>query len=180
MSNKDIIRKNILNIRNNLNQEDVSNYSQIIIDQINKIIINNNYQNILVYMDMKNEVEASKLIGLLDINYYVTKTIDQTTLKITKYDKKLLVKHPFGYYQINSNEYIDESVIDLVIVPGVAFDNNRQRIGFGKGYYDRLLSKCHNAYKIGVAYDFQIVDEIITNKFDIQLDMIITNNEIYI
>lgn len=176
---KSKIRNEILDIRNNLNQDFVDNNSKIIIDKVNEFIKVNNFKNILVYMDMKNEVQASKLINNFKVNYYITKTIDNTTLKITKYDKNLLKKHSFGYYQIDTTDYIDESLIDLVIVPGVAFDTKMQRIGFGKGYYDRLLSKCTNAFKLGIGYQFQIVDEIQTNQYDINLDMIITESNNY-
>ena len=68
-------------------------------------------------------------------------------------------------------------VIDAAIVPGVAFDRSGNRLGRGKGYYDRLLrnAKCH---KIGVAFKCQIVDEVPHEPHDITMDMIITDEEI--
>ena len=67
--------------------------------------------------------------------------------------------------------------IDIIIVPGIAFDRSRHRIGYGKSYYDRLLkdAKCK---KIGLAYDFQIVEKIPKDKWDISLDIVITDKQI--
>jgi len=70
---------------------------------------------------------------------------------------------------------IDE--IDLIIVPGVAFDLNGNRLGHGKGYYDRLLEKT-NAISIGLAFEFQIVKNIPTEINDKPVDLIITENRI--
>ena len=66
--------------------------------------------------------------------------------------------------------------IDLAIVPGVAFDKQGNRLGRGKGYYDRLLPLLPHAFKIGLCFPFQLVDEIPTEPFDIPMDLIITTN----
>jgi 5-formyltetrahydrofolate cyclo-ligase len=68
---------------------------------------------------------------------------------------------------------IDE--LDLIIVPGVAFDLNGNRLGHGKGYYDRLLEKT-KAISIGLAFEFQIVKNIPTDRNDVPVDLIITEN----
>jgi len=72
--------------------------------------------------------------------------------------------------------YIDE--VDLVVVPGVGFDENGRRIGHGKGYYDDLLKKSKNALHIGLAFEFQIVDRIPTEKHDIPVDKIVTEKRV--
>ena len=66
--------------------------------------------------------------------------------------------------------------VDLALIPGVVFSNNGHRIGYGKGYYDRLLKKAACA-KIGVAYEFQIVKNIQGEKHDTPMDMIITETK---
>ncbi len=63
--------------------------------------------------------------------------------------------------------------IDLAIIPGVAFDKSGNRLGRGKGYYDRFLSN-FTGYKIGLCYDFQKLDFIPTEKFDVKMDKIIS------
>ena len=72
---------------------------------------------------------------------------------------------------------LPENEIDLIIVPGVAFDRQRNRLGRGKGFYDRLLSTL-NVPKIGISYDFQLKDQIPVEPFDRKMDLIITEKEI--
>ena len=64
--------------------------------------------------------------------------------------------------------------IDVVIVPGIAFDRNGHRIGFGCGYYDDFLKRARQAKKIALAYDFQIVDFIPAETHDVRVDVIVT------
>jgi len=63
--------------------------------------------------------------------------------------------------------------VDIVVVPAVAFDLQGHRLGYGKGYYDRFLKKT-KAVKVGVAYDFQIVEKLPAEQHDIPVDLIIT------
>ncbi len=67
--------------------------------------------------------------------------------------------------------------IDLILVPGVAFDKKGNRLGHGKGYYDRILGKT-NATKIGLAFEFQILDKVPTNENDKTVDIIITEERV--
>ena len=67
--------------------------------------------------------------------------------------------------------------LDLVIVPGVAFDKQGHRLGYGNGYYDKYLSTT-NAYSIGLGYSFQLVDKLPTDKYDIKLNSLATENGI--
>lgn len=65
---------------------------------------------------------------------------------------------------------------DLIVVPGVAFDRHGNRLGRGKGYYDRFL--CHHleVKRIGICFGFQLVDEVPAEPFDIRMDEVITGN----
>lgn len=63
---------------------------------------------------------------------------------------------------------------DLIIVPGVAFDHNGNRLGRGRGYYDRFLNHHLSVKRIGICFDFQMVDEVPSEPFDIRMDEVIT------
>ena len=63
---------------------------------------------------------------------------------------------------------------DLIVVPGVAFDRRGNRIGRGKGYYDRFLCQHLDVKRIGICFDFQLVDEVPAEPFDIRMDEVIT------
>jgi 5-formyltetrahydrofolate cyclo-ligase len=65
------------------------------------------------------------------------------------------------------------SEVDLIVVPGVAFDRNNHRLGRGKGYYDRLLVRT-KAFKVGVCFRFQLLDEIPVDGHDIRMDRVIS------
>ncbi len=65
--------------------------------------------------------------------------------------------------------------LDLVLVPGIAFDRCGHRLGYGKGYYDRYLSESHT-FSIGLAYSFQVIDRIPRLRHDKRLDALATEN----
>ena len=78
---------------------------------------------------------------------------------------------------IDTETTVTESDVDLIIVPGLAFDRQLNRMGRGKGYYDRLLSTIQ-APKIGICFDFQMQKSIPVESFDKKMDMVITEKEI--
>lgn len=67
--------------------------------------------------------------------------------------------------------------IDLLIVPGIVYSKTGYRIGYGGGYYDRFMTN-YAGQTLSIAFDFQVVDKVITEVFDIPVDKIITNKEI--
>ena len=69
--------------------------------------------------------------------------------------------------------------IDLVIVPCVGFDEQKKRLGHGKGYYDRYLPQCVNAKKIAIAFEAQKLDEVVTDQYDVEMTHVVTENAIY-
>lgn len=79
----------------------------------------------------------------------------------------------YGIEEPTGEPFTNYTAIDLVAVPGVAFDRRGNRLGRGKGYYDRLLSRIPSAYKIGICFPFQIVEEVPVEAFDIRMDEII-------
>ena len=67
--------------------------------------------------------------------------------------------------------------LDLVIVPGIAFDRQGNRLGFGAGFYDRFLVQC-SATCVGLAYAFQVVEAVPTEGHDVQMDGVVTEDEV--
>ena len=86
-----------------------------------------------------------------------------------------LVENAWGIEEPGDSEFVDSHEIDLVLVPGLCFDRTGHRVGYGKGFYDRLLKKCRpDCLKIGVSY-FEPIDKI-ENLYegDVPLDFVIT------
>jgi 5-formyltetrahydrofolate cyclo-ligase len=145
---------------------------------------------VMCYMDFRNEVITTPFIkeminskkriaipkmvqnktGGLDIKaFFITDIIED--LKIGKFS----IREP----KSNIFDEALESEIDLAVVPGIAFDKYKNRIGYGKGYYDRYFRNNLNyMVKIGVAYDFQIVDYIESSDVDVKMDTIVTEKRI--
>ena len=95
---------------------------------------------------------------------------------------------PQGKYQLleplTGNDAMETGILDLIIVPGVAFDKNKNRRGHGAGFYDEFITTFHNKFKrkpylLGVALQEQIVDYIPTEPHDWKLDSIITSTNVY-
>ena len=182
---KDKIRKEILAKRNILSDKDINEKSDLIIKNLASYI--ENVQNIMIFMDMKTEVKITKLLELYPKkNFFIYKITNRKNreMKINKYNKNELILHKFGYYESSSNDFYDEEILDVVIVPALAFDSKKNRIGFGGGYYDTFLEKVrqknNKALFIGVCYDFQIIDNIPTEKHDVTLDFVFSEHKILI
>ena len=180
---KDKIRKQILEKRSNLSFEEVDKKSELIIENLTPYL--KNAQNIMIFTDMKNEVRITKLIELYpEKNFFISKIVNSKNreMKINKYNENELVLHKFGYYESSSDDFYDEKILDIVIVPALAFDSSKNRIGFGGGYYDTFLNKVREKNKntlfIGVCYDFQMIEEVPIEGHDITLDLVINESEV--
>lgn len=89
---------------------------------------------------------------------------------------KYLVKGRFGIMEPLPYSPVDR--IDLLVVPGVAFDRQGHRLGYGKGYYDRYLEK-NKIFSIGLAYSFQLIEHLPRGGHDKRLDAIATEDGIH-
>ncbi len=76
-------------------------------------------------------------------------------------------RHPAG-----SEEFVGEP--DLIIIPGLAFDRNHNRLGYGSGYYDNFLRNTEHSYKLGICYPFQLLDAIPAGEQDVVLDAVMS------
>jgi 5-formyltetrahydrofolate cyclo-ligase len=89
-----------------------------------------------------------------------------------------LVSGAFGVKEPKGCNLVPIEKIDLVVVPGVAFDQRGHRLGYGRGYYDRALAKCQShCMKVGFAYDSQLVEELPATDYDETLSMLITESQ---
>ena len=181
---KNKIRQEILKTKNNLSTEEVEKKSDLIIQNLEKFI--KNAENIMIFMDMKNEVRITKLMELYpEKSFFIPKITDSKNreMKINKYEENELVLHKFGYYESSSSDFYNENILDIVIVPAVVFDLEKNRIGFGGGYYDTFLKKVRRGNKkaifIGVCYDFQVVDKIPREEHDIIVDFVVNENKFF-
>lgn len=189
MKTKGELRKAVLKKRMSLSDIEVLDKSQRIIHTIFNLDKFKNSKNIMCYIDFKKEVSTKRLIteaiamGKQVSVPYITDIKDQNNIMVAAIirDYELLEKGTYGIYAPQKEGLIsmDPNSIDLIIVPGVAFDLNMNRIGYGAGYYDRFLRLLRpDCLKVGIAFEIQIIDEIPIETFDIQLDHIVTEDRV--
>jgi 5-formyltetrahydrofolate cyclo-ligase len=103
--------------------------------------------------------------------------VNGVNLEILPYEETKLELGSFQIEEPTGDAVTDPAEIEVIVVPAVAFDRKGNRLGRGKGFYDRLLSTTR-ATTIGVGYDFQVFDELPVEEHDIPMDMVITQNNV--
>ncbi len=177
-SEKDKIRKKILSIRNNLPSSEVNKKSETICKKVLALDEIKKCQNVLAYLPIDNEVETKLIIDSLvqsDKKVFLPKFLNGKWTIVEFKNWNEIESGPFNILQPKENTHVDVNKIDIAIIPGVAFDKNGARLGFGKGVYDRLLKTFPNL-KIGLAYEFQIIGSIPKEKSDLGMDWVLTEN----
>jgi 5-formyltetrahydrofolate cyclo-ligase len=178
LRNKRKLRSFMLEKRKNMEIKEVEEKSEIVVNQF--LNLYSGYKNYLLYFSFSNEVNTYKLICCLK---NVNKRVFAPKIK----GDELLPAEVTGMQNLSKNRYnILEPVefaecyeFDIVVVPGVAFDKNCNRVGFGAGFYDKLLPKLTYQALVGFAYDYQVVEGIEKDDFDIPMDVVITEKNIY-
>ena len=131
---------------------------------------------VLLYWSMEDEVQTHDFVE----KWYKSKTIllpcvDGDDLRLRQYTGAECMREgeQFGIGEPTGEEYTDLESVDAIIVPGVAFDKEGHRMGRGRGFYDRLLKSTPNAYKIGVCFDFQMVESVPVEPHDVMMDRVV-------
>ena len=181
------IRSTILKKRSSMPRSEVQKKSKLIKEQIFQMQEFREAKTILFYVSYDNEVDTHEMIKEslgMKKHVVVPKTdMNNRTIicsSLTKWNDLLS-----GAYNILEprrecvNEVSPES-IDLMIIPGVAFDCQGNRIGHGMGYYDRLLQKKIITHCVGLAFELQIVESIPSEKHDVKVEKIVTEERIII
>ena len=132
-------------------------------------------QTVLLYHALSDEVDTTYLIQqYADKKTILLPTVVGNELELHIFDAESETKTGvFGIIESEGQLFTDYSQIDLAIIPGMAFDKEGNRLGRGKGYYDRLLPQLH-CPKIGLCFSFQYFDSIPYEKHDKSMDEIIT------
>ncbi len=181
------MRKEYISLRNNISSDNLHSKSQMIVEMLNELDLVKRAELIMCYVSFGSEVFTHEIINTwLSQGKQVcvprvlkTKGKSMEAVKISSLEE--LVPGTYGVLEPTSGQknIVSPDSIDVVIVPGCAFDINRNRMGYGAGYYDRFLELISdNCLKVGVAFDFQIMDEIPCEEHDIPMDIIITEQRI--
>lgn len=131
---------------------------------------------VLLYHSLKDEVDTHEFIRKWSREKRILlPVVVGDDLELRLYTRPEDLKPgAYGIEEPTGELFTDYADIDFIVVPGVAFDRNGNRLGRGKGYYDRLLPRIPSAYKAGICFPFQLVEKVPAEPFDIRMDEIIT------
>ncbi|MDO5381843.1 MAG: 5-formyltetrahydrofolate cyclo-ligase [Eubacteriales bacterium] len=184
MNSKKEIRTLIAQKKSQLSEGYIVDNSKAVFDNIFNSLEYKENCEILTYVSYNQEVDTKKFI-LRCIedgkNVYVPKVIKNDYGKTMIFVRiKSFDDLQKGYMGISEPVSDEESLVDkgLMIMPGLAFDREFNRIGYGGGFYDRYLEEHKNILKIGVCFDFQLFDSIPCEEHDLKPDIVVTQNEV--
>ncbi len=184
---KSLLRKRILALRRSQSPQAIKRKS----DEIRQKLFENRQFSeagtILFYLALADEVQTEKMIeDSLKLGKKVAVPLidsqnNQILISELKNPEKELAAGTLGILQPKKNFYraLKKGELELIIVPGVAFDKRGNRLGFGKGFYDRFLKKTPGRTKsIALAFELQLVDNVPSQSHDAPVDYIITEKRI--
>lgn len=173
---KQALRNFMLKSRLNFSLEDKMAYDNEICDVLEEKIKFLGAKVVHAYLPMGAEINIQPLLERLieqGITVVTPKTLPKPIMEnriLSSFDD--LEKGVFGTsHPASPIEYMGD--FDFIIIPGLAFDKNNYRLGYGGGYYDTFLAQHPDAFKQGIFYSFQEVPEVPCEAHDVQLDEIL-------
>jgi len=187
-NDKEKLRKEILTKRKNIDIVEKEKMDKKILDEFYENKYYREAKNIFIYISYDSEINTKGIINeaLKDNKkIYVPRTEFKTrfmdAVEITSLDN--LIESEYGILEPSIEEpHIEPNELDLIVVPGVAFDRNGGRMGYGAGFYDRYFKRISKdrikkIAKLALAYDFQILEKVPMNEQDVPVNYIITERE---
>ena len=170
------IRKRIKSLKGEISLDVKKKRSLSILNRLKNNKAFERAKTVMLYWSMDDEVFTHDFV----VEYAKTKIIilpcvkgDVLELRVFKGLENLIDGDGFGIPEPNGDLYMAIDDIDLIVVPGVAFDNQNNRMGRGRAYYDKLL-RTTNCEKIGICFKFQLLEKVPTDEYDIKMDLVIS------
>ena len=161
-----------------LKPEEIAEKSARIIAQIEQMTVFREARTVLLYYPIHNEVDLRPLLSKYEgQKVFLLPVTHRRSMEVRPYEGEASMKKGhFGVPEPQTKTY--KGAIDLILVPGVAFDHQRHRIGRGGGYYDRFLAKHPLSYKIGVCYSFQLKKHEVPHTWrDQRMDRVVSPHQ---
>ena len=183
---KTIYRQSILRVRAALSASDITQLSESILKLAHKGLDISTCEALGGYFAANNEVSIEAIIKTrlqkkLTTTFPVISS-NQSMAMVNPENLKKLSKNKFNILEPVSGNEVLPMEHDMIIVPTVGVDKNGFRVGYGGGYYDRLLKpildKKNRPLIIGLVYDFQLIDDLINEEHDIKLDVVVTEKQV--
>ena len=174
---KSELRSMMRQYKRQFTQRQLRELSLPIVERLKHVL--NDAKVIIAYYSLADEVYTHELIDELLADgktIYLPRVVSDDEMEVCCCTgKDSLRRGAFGIMEPAGSQISAEERIDAVLVPGMAFDASGHRLGRGKGYYDRFLSSLHSQRPrlIGVCFDFQKVDVVPVEPYDISVDMVV-------
>jgi len=135
---------------------------------------------ILAYLPMRGEVNLEPLLARHpDKSWLVPRIVDKGNMLFHPYDPNRLMRHPFGMLEPDPTlPIVPANQVNLVLVPGLAYDLHGWRLGYGGGFYDRFLSEQPTCIRLGVTYQALVLTDLPHQEYDIPVQYIGTEDGI--
>jgi len=171
---KSALRRHYASIRDSLSPAHVRAASRVLCERLAAWDPVHDASTVLAYIAFRNEIDLQPLFAALPRVRWAVPRIEGARLILHPYDPARLVRHRFGMLEPASDlPEIPPDVLDIVLVPGVAFDRQGRRLGFGGGYYDRFLPTTP-ALRVGIAHDECLTECLPHDAHDQNVDWVAT------
>lgn len=171
---KNEIRRKIKAMRNMLLEHERQQAADEVFARLEETAAFMMADRILMYHSLPDELSTHSFLKKWSgRKHFYLPRVNGVNLEILPYEETRLELGAFMIEEPTGTDTVSPDEIELIIVPAVAYDRRGNRLGRGRGYYDRLLAESR-ATKIGVGYDFQLLDSLPTEPHDIGMDIIVT------
>jgi 5-formyltetrahydrofolate cyclo-ligase len=180
MNGKDILRKEISIRKQRYAPEELNRWSFNIKTRLEKLTVFEQAETVLLYCSLPDEVQTFALLSeWMTVKCCLLPQIRGNEMIVREHRPGNHLQTGYrGIFEPTGNIFSDLNRIDFILVPGVAFDAGKNRLGRGKGYYDRLLAQT-KATTAGICFDFQLVEKVPVEKHDVVMDYVITPTKLY-
>ena len=176
---KQFLREEIALLKSTYSDEDLYNFSSQIFERLTQTEVFKKATCILAYYSFSQEVFTHDFIEkYAQEKKIILPVVKKDILVLKEYKGKDEMRlSDYGILEPTGPDFTDYSQIDLGVIPGVVFDRKLNRLGRGKGYYDKLLPHLDNAYLIGVCFSFQLKDNIPVESHDFPMNCVISQDQ---
>ncbi len=181
MLTKKELRRRYIEERQRLSQEERERLSSKIVNRVANLPYFKEAKRVLLFCPHKGEPDITPLFSLVweEGKTLILPKVNGDELKLLAVERETrLDVGAFCLMEPQEGEEVEPERVDFSLIPGVLFDKYGYRIGYGKGYYDRLLRRL-GGIRVGVCYEFQVLEEVPRDSWDIPVDLVITEEKIY-
>lgn len=173
---KKALRKKIKERKKSISQENKAQQASVVFNTLESLPSFRQSQTVLGYWALPDELPTAEFMtAWCSRKRMLLPVVVGDELELFEYTgiSCLVPQPPFGILEPRGTARVAPETVDLVIVPGVVFDYMGNRIGRGRGYYDRLFPKMPNAERIGVCFGEQMVNIVPCEKHDLPMDIVL-------